>query len=444
MAVSIEKMGKPAVAITTNKFIEVARTRAKKSGMPNARLVFVPHPVSGKTAAQHLAMVAGKDPATGNPVTQEIVDALSKPLTAEDQKTGFVESKPVPRLIAPETPENLMRIFQASGWTDYLPIVLPTEQKVSDMLKGTSHSPDEVVGKMASGPFEPWQFTVEKVAVNAVMAGAKPDYFPTILAIASSGISSLSNSPDSLVGAVVVNGPVREEIGMNFEIGAMGPFSHATATIGRAWTLISKNLGNAGIVGETYTGSQGNSLNFNNIVIAENEARSPWTPLSVQKGFKPGESVVSIFGGLGIQPGQGAKRGGATGKPAFDQQFSSILDAFTGYFGALIVCDPLVAKGLKAQGYDTKQKLSDWLQKNTQITVADYKEESFVGQFDAPRANKGIEPYASWFQLPASSRIPRFAAASDIDIVVTGGETLAVFQAGNLKYVTSVAVDKWR
>jgi hypothetical protein len=424
--------------------VEVAKANAKKKGMPNARLVFVPHPVYGKTAAQHQAYVVGKDPATGKQVIQEIVDALTQPLTDEDKKTGFMETKAGPRLIGPETADRLQRLFMASGWTDYLPIILPTEQKVNDMLKGTSHAPDEVVGKMAGGDFEPWEFTVEKVAVNAVMAGAKPEYLPILLAIAASGIPSIYNSPDSLVRALVVNGPVREEIGMNFETGAMGPFNQANATIGRAWTLMSRNLGNAGIVGETYTGSQGNSLNYNNIIIAENEKQSPWVPLSVQKGFKVGDSVVSIFTGLGIHAGQGAKRGGATLKPAFDRQFGSILDTFTGYFGALIVCDPLVAKDLKAQGYDTKDKLSEWLQKNTRIAVADYKEGTFVAVYDAPRAKKGIEPYASWFKLPATARIPRFASSKDIEIVVTGGETQAVFQAGNLKYLASVVVDKWR
>jgi hypothetical protein len=403
MDVSIEKLGKPAVAMVTNHFVAIARERARKSGMPNARLVFVPHPVAGRTAEQHRAMIAGKDPATGKPVTQEILDALSKPLTDDDKKTGFVETQPVPRLIGPETPENLMRVFIASGYTDYLPIILPIEQKVSNMLKGTSHAPDEIVGKMAGGDYEPWEYTVEKVAVNAVMAGAKPDYFPTILAIASSGISSLYSSPDSLARAVVINGPVREEIGLNSEIGAMGPFSQANATIGRAWTLISKNLAHAGIIGETYSGSQGNSLNFDNIVIAENEAHSPWTPLSVQKGFKPGESVVSIFSGLGIHSGLGA--GAAAGKPTFDQQIGSILNTFTNAFGALVACDPLVANALKAQGYDTKEKLSGWLQKNSSA------------HFDSP---------------------------NEINIVVVGGETLAVFQAGNLKYLASVSVDKWR
>jgi hypothetical protein len=436
-------MGKPAVGIVTNRFVQVAKNQARKQGMPNVRLVFVPHPVSGKTPAQHQAYVEGKDPVTGKPVIQEIVDGLAKPLPEDDKKTGSIESKANPRLIGPETPENLQRLFLASGWTDYLPITLPTEQKVSDMLKGTSRRPDEVVGKMAGGEFAPWEFTVEKVAVNAVMAGAKPEYLPIILAIAESGVSSLYNSPESLVRAIVVNGPVRDEIGMNFEAGALGPFNQANATIGRAWTLLSKNLGNAGILGETYTGSQGNSLNYNNIVIAENEARSPWAPLSVQRGFKTGESIVSIFTGLGIHPGQGAT-GAAALKPAFDRQISSILATFAGYYGALVVCDPLAAKALKDQGYETAEKLSEWLRRNTQIRVADYKEESFVAAYDAPLAQKGIEPFASWFKLPPNALIPRFATPKDIAIVVTGGETKALFQAGNLKYLTSVSVDKWR
>ncbi len=372
---------------------------ARKKGMPNARLVFAPHPVSGKTSAQHKAMIEGNDPETGVGMIQEIVSGLTKPLTEEDKKTGFLEIKAGPRLIGPQSSDALQRLFMANGWTDYLPIVLPTEQKVKDMLKGTSRRPDEVVGKMAGGNFDPWEFTVEKVAVNAVMAGAKPDYFPVILAIAASGIPSIYNSPDSPARAVVINGPVREEIGMNFEVGALGPFSQANATIGRAWTLMSKNLGNAGISGETYSGSLGNSLNYANLVIAENEAQSPWTPFSLQRGFNKGESVVSIFTGLGVF-GPGAKTG------PLDRRISSILESFSGDFGALIVCDPSAAKALKERGYAAKEKLSEWLQKNT--------------------------------------KAPRFANPKDIAVVVTGGGIDAVFQAGNFKCLSSVSVDAWR
>ena len=178
-------------------------------------------------------------------------------------------------------------------------------------------------------------------------------------------------------------------------------------------------------------------------MIAENEGRSPWAPLSVQKGFKAGESVVSIFTGLGMHPGQGANRRRGF-KPAYNAQISSILDTFAGYFGALVVCDPLVAKNLKEAGFDTKEKLSEWLQMNTKMTVADYKESSYVASMTRRARKKAIQPYAGWFKLPATARIPRFASPKDIEIVVTGGETLAVFQAGNLKYMTSAVVDKWR
>jgi hypothetical protein len=440
----VEKLGKPTAPIITNMFVNLARTNALKRGMPNQRFTFLPHPVWGKTPEELQRVIQGKDPVTGKPVMQEIVEALTRQLSDDEKKTGYLERSSGPRMFPPDTPENLQQFYLENGMTDYLPIILPTAEKVAAMLKATSHRPEEVVGRMAAGAFEPWEYTVEQVAVNAVMAGAKPEYFPAILALASSGVASLYSSTNSFARAVVFNGPIRDEIGMNYGIGAMGPFSQANATIGRVWTLISKNLGNGGIPGETYLGSQGNNLNFNNIVIAENEAASPWAPLSVQMGFKPGENVLSIFAGLGLHQGHGAKAGGTIVKPQYDRHFSSILGSLTGFFGALVVCDPLIAKSLKEQGYDSKEQLIGWLHKNTLISVEDYKDEHFVSSFDQPRAEKGIEPYASWFKLSNDTMIPRFAKPSDINIVVTGGETQAFFQAGNLRYTTSVSIDKWK
>ena len=92
-----------------------------------------------------------------------------------------------PRLLEPDTEGTLRALFEKNHWTDYLPIVLPTEERVAAMLKGTSQPPDKVVGRMRAGNFrESWEYTVEKVAVNAVMAGARPEYFPVILALAAS------------------------------------------------------------------------------------------------------------------------------------------------------------------------------------------------------------------------------------------------------------------
>jgi len=426
-------------------FVDLVKTAAYKKGMPNQRFTFVPHPVWGKSASVHRQYIEGKDPISGKPVMQEVIDALMKPLTQEEKKTGFLERKE-PRLVGPDTPENLHQLFLKNGWTDGLPIVLPTEKKVAEMLKGTSRRPDELVGKMRpSPPHEAWEYTVEKVAINAVMAGAKPEYLPVILAIASTGTTSLFSSTTSFARMVVVNGPIRDQIGMNSGMGAMGPFNHANSTIGRAWTLLSRNLSGGGILGETYLGSQGNNLSYNNVCLAENEMRNPWKPFHVQKGFKPEQSVVSLFTGWGIIHSFGSA------KKEFHHQMAGLMGSFCPYSsgtsvsGALVLPDPLVAKDLKeAQGFDSKEKLSEWLYKNTLISVEDYWNSGLVGTFTRPQAQQGVEPFASWLKLPKDALIPRFLSPKEINIVVVGGETNAFWQAGDFRYIGSALVDAWK
>ena len=150
------------------------------------------------------------------------------------------------------------------------------------MLAHTSHKPEEIVGHMRPTNFrECWEYTVEKVAINAVMAGARPEYFPVILAMAAIRISARGSTTSSTAAMAVVNGPIRHEINMNSGIGAMGPYNHANATIGRAWGLLSQNLQGGSTPGLTYMGSQGNNYSYNSITFPENEERSPWTPFHV-------------------------------------------------------------------------------------------------------------------------------------------------------------------
>ena len=113
------------------------------------------------------------------------------------------------------------------------------------------------------------------------------------------------SSTNSFAYAAVINGPIRDKLNMNYGIGALGPFAQPNAAIGRAWTLLSKNLANGGVPGDTYMGSQGNNLNYNNLVIAENEAASPWIPFHVQKGFKAGRKCGEpVSAGWGSCPGK--------------------------------------------------------------------------------------------------------------------------------------------
>ena len=221
------------------------------------------------------------------------------------------------------------------------------------MLKGTSLPPDKVVGRMRPTRFrEFWEFTVEKVAVNAVMAGARPEYLPVILAMAASGQTARSSSTTSFATISVVNGPIRNEIGMNAGIGALGPYNHANATIGRAFGLLSQNLQGGSVPGESYMGSLGNWYAYT-AAFPENEERSPWQPLHVQKGIKPTDSTVSVFfGGWYTQSGYGPRE-------TWQERFIRCLAAsehYTRHSWCSIRSSRAVFIDL---GIDTKEKLID-------------------------------------------------------------------------------------
>jgi hypothetical protein len=417
-------------------------TYALKKGMPGERFTFVPHPITGTPAETCRKYLEGNDPITGKPVIQEIIGALTNPLGDEDKKTGFIE-RPIPRLVDPDTADNLNRLFVENGWTDGLPIVLPTEARVKEMLKGTSRKPDELVGKMQpSSPHEAWSYTVEKIAVNAVMAGAKPEYFPVILALASTGVPSIFTSTTSYARMVLVNGPVRNEIKMNAGIGALGPFNQANSVIGRSWTLMSINLDAGAKVGETYMGSQGNNFNYNNLCMPENEEELPpgWKPFHVQKGYKPQESVVSTFGGWGmIHPDQ------SFGKP-FHNQIPFWLKFISPFSPAMLLLDPTIVKQLNdREGFDSKEKLIDWVYNNSFVTVGDWLDNFYAVQnFLLPEGRKGVEPFAKWMKMPRDAKIPQIADPKNIQILCVGGGTNLFWQAGDFGYISSASVDKWR
>jgi len=213
----------------------------------------------------------------------------------------------------------------------------------------------------------------------------------------------------------------------------MGPFNQANAAIGRAWTIMSKNLDGGGIAGETYMGSQGNIINYNNLIIPENEKDSPWPPFHVQKGFKPEESVVSFFFGFNITQGQGGKGLGVKPIPLYNVAMSANVAPFASLFGALFILDPLVANGLGDLGFKTKDQIADWLVKNTTVTVKDVKMMLFSGLPRGPEAAS----------LTDDSVIPKWARADAYNFVVCGGQTNPYHQLANMSYRLSVSIDKW-
>jgi hypothetical protein len=433
----LEEQGVPTIAVHTHVFARLAQTVARTNGMPTTRQAFVPQPVVGRSPGELRAYIEGQDPINNRPFMQELIEGLTSPLGADDLK-GLSFERTTPRLLEPDSEENLHHIFLENCWTDFLPVVLPTEDRVEAMLAGTSHAPDEVVGRMRPTAYrEFWEYTVEKVAVNAVMSGARPEYLPVILAMAASGVTARSSSTTSFAGVAMVNGPIRNEIGMNAGIGAMGPYNHANATIGRAYGLLSQNLQGGSVPNETYMGSQGNPLSYS-FTFAENEEASPWEPFHVQHGFRADESTVSLFfGGWYTIFGNGPRE-------TWEERFKHAFQACDTFLGPIVVMDPLVARGFVERGFDTKQKLIDWFATNCRLPAKEYWDSIWMQTLAKPWGISGIEPFASRLKAAPDEEVEIFRP-EDISIVVVGGETQPTWKliAGSLGD-NIVSVDAWR
>jgi hypothetical protein len=307
------------------------------------------------------------------------------------------------------------------------------------MLAGTSHGSDEVVGKLRPTMFrEFWEFTVEKVAVNAVMAGARPEYFPVILALAATGQTARSSSTNSFAVISVVNGPIRREIGMGDGVGAMGPYNHANATIGRAYNLASINLQGGSVPGDTYMGTLGNWYNYS-AAFAEAEERSPWTPFHVQHGYRADESTVSVFfGGWYTQAGYGPRE-------TWQQKFRHSFAASEHYLPPIIIMDPIAARGFVELGFDSKEKLIEWCARNARVTAHEYWDNQWTRTLLHPFGVAGVEPYASRLKAQADDLIEIYTE-DEIKIIVAGGETQGAWKmiGGVYRGTPTVSVDAWR
>lgn len=198
--------------------------------------------------------------------------------------------------------EDEMEAMFDRGWADGLPVVPPTVPRVLRMLDGTDRDPDEVVAVV---PPDLVPCTVEKVAVNAVMAGCKPEYLPVVLAATEAACTDAFNMHGLLCTTwfsgpvVIVNGPIAARIGMNSGMNALGQGNRANATIGRALQLVVRNVG-GGRPAEIDRATLGNPGKYS-FCFAEDEAGSPWEALAVERGLEPDRSAVTLFAGEGVR-----------------------------------------------------------------------------------------------------------------------------------------------
>lgn len=213
-----------------------------------------------------------------------------------DRLTAIAENNPI-RARKLDLQEDEFEFMFDQGFTDGLPVIPPTEERVLRMLSGTQRDPQETI---ASVPPNMGLATTEKIAINAVMAGCKPEYLPVVIAALEAACTddfNIHGVMATTMGAspvMVVNGPIRERIGLNSNLSALGQGNRANATIGRALRLIIRNIGGA-IPGQTERPTLGNPMKYT-MCFAEREERSPWSPLHVERGYQEEDSVVTLFG----------------------------------------------------------------------------------------------------------------------------------------------------
>jgi hypothetical protein len=430
------QLKKPAVPILVSSFYEQEIEVSYNYGMPGIRIQYIQGPVWGKDNAQlKKQVIEGVNPIDNGPVMKEIVDKFTKPLTDKEKNPGVLKHDPPPATYT-GTPAELQKLFLEKRYTDFMPIILPTKELVDEMLAATSHDPDEELAKMNPGSEagERWSYTVRTAAINAVMAGAKPEYFPVILAIGSTGTPAVNISDNGFAAGAVINGNIRDEIGLNYDIGAVGPFALANTTIGRAWSLLSINGGNCGKIGTTYTGTVGNPTNAINIIIAENEENSPWEPFAVRRSnsgggfarpgapppakYKKGDNVVTLLMGWGLLSAKNWKANDWNELPNYALAAKNIFNQQDTMFGTLAVFGPIVANNIADAGYDTADKLIKY------VTAPDDA---------APKAGPGGPGGPGGFGMRGS-----------FDVVVTGASNNNYWMIGGMRPAQSVKIDDWR
>ena len=288
--ISAEERNVPAVGIFNEGFLEDARSAASNRKMPPIRAIFSAIPCE---ATDPDDIESGVDT-----IFDDVIKALVRPLTEEEKSPKPREAEKLSRVVFSGDLDEVNLFFYRRGWSDGLPLVPPTEKKVKEMLAGTDLPADTLLGKLIP---RQGKVTVEKIAINAVMAGCLPTYLPVLIAATQllldsepgfQGFCTFGVSTGSWSPFWVISGPVRTALRVNSGSGAFSPGNIANAAIGRAMGLIIKNL--AGIrKGIEDMGVMGNPMKYS-MVIAENEEESPWEPLHVEFGLNKDDSSVTI------------------------------------------------------------------------------------------------------------------------------------------------------
>ena len=287
------------------------------------------------------------------------------------------------------------------GWTDGLPIVPPTETRLAAMLAAVDMKPDHVVARVASRNGEA---TVERIAVNAVMAGCKPEYLPVLVAVVEAmtdlkfELAGIQTTTNPVCLLTVVNGPVRKALDINCAYGCMGPGWRANATIGRAVRLIQLNVGGA-IPGAVSKSTQGQPGRYT-FCFGEWEERSPWGPWHVERGFRVDESTVTLVAATGTTNMTNSQSKDADG---LLRTFAHSMEAvgsinmwpFFGLGEMLVVLNPDHAALLAREGMSRRDVQNALLERTSKVPLEHWPKDFHADYVRTGRAKDGFTPLAN-------------------------------------------------
>jgi hypothetical protein len=471
-----EKAGIPSVFIIFPDQQECWKEAARLNGLPAARYV-----CESRTIPGHIDV---------DRVVPELMDALTRALTPEEQKRSRLVAPVDKRIIFEGTLDKAQDFYEQveiipslqnapfALYTDGLPVRVPTEERVAEMLTGTSHKPDELIifhedhdvgdrsvqmgssGKKGEPVvFLPMKMkaTVEKIATIAVMAGCRPEHFPVVLAIAESGGGCGDGRGG---GGYCVSGPIGRQIGMNYDVNLLGPGNIANKSLGRVAELMWRNLGGQ-IPSVNNCGVFGNGLT--NVFPENADALPPgWEGLNEECSYEKTDNVLVRIGiGMGgmasaaWMPGQYrefqksghsgiARRLGVKGIPGphnFLEYIRGFWDDGEGGFTFLML--PELAKHLYDYGFKTKTAVYEYIYKRSFMPLKEYRLHSIPDVWT--NGWRGIEPTSGkhWLELPEDYMIPACPDPWSNSIIVMGaGEEQLHWMRGSMR--DAYSIDEWR
>ncbi|MBI2906678.1 MAG: hypothetical protein HYX92_03360 [Chloroflexi bacterium] len=426
--VEFEKRGIPTVMLNASAFQSDARATAKAFGMKHIALAMISTPLTNLSPEDTQEVVADS--------LNSVIEGLTK-----EVEVAVSEEKPGLKTFSFQAPssydafEEMNEFFLRNGWGDGFPLIPPTPEKVDRMLTGASRPRSDLVTVLEPGNGEA---TVEKVAINAVMAGCLPEHMPVLIAAVEGmadpafNMRSVAVSTGPHAPILIVNGPIARELNINSGIGALGPGrqSRANTVIGRAIRLIMMNIGHT-YVGELDMDTIG-SPNKYSMCVAENEDKNPWEPLHVERGFGKDTSTVTVFGVESFinmadlrsyTPEHVLQSFAGTGNSA-GAHVGAWLQGGRIWQPFLLIC-PEHAKIIADQGW-TKQDAKEYLYHNARI---EWRYLKYGGCFE-PESNV---PAWRWLRdAPEDMLLPIAAGPDWFHIAVVGGPV------GKSAYLTGV------